>query len=83
MTRNQDIRAEILLQLYAARPLALSAAAMARSARKSGLDHTELDYLREMPVLIDSDHVAVMESPTGESKFSLTGQGVKDHERGL
>ena len=83
MTRNQDIRAEILLQLYAARPVALSAAAMARNSRKAGLDYTEADYNRELPVLVGSGHVGSGELPTGEDRFFLTGKGVLDHERGL
>jgi hypothetical protein len=80
MTREQDIRKEILFQLKASRPLALSAATMARQARKAGLNMTETDIKREAELLISLDKLEPIRGSGGEKLYVITGQTVIEME---
>lgn len=82
MTREQEIRAEIALQLYAARPTGLSAAQMARNCRRAGYDYTEAELGREAAFLVGQGQAAEATNPiTGAALYQITSAGVIEHER--
>ncbi len=81
MTRNQDIRSEVLIQLYGVRPLKASANFLAKQARKSGNDFGEVEVKAECEFLLGQELVESLESPvTGEVKYSITSKGVLAYE---
>ena len=82
MTRNQEIRKEILLQLYAARPLAHSPALIARQGKKAGLDYSENEIAAECAFLAGQGLIGdVEDTASGELKFAITSKGVLEYER--
>lgn len=82
MTPEQDIRAEIIFQLYAVRPLAVSAGVMSRQARKQGLMYGDHEMFREALFLCGQKLIEIVEDRmTGEDKFSITSAGVLHYER--
>jgi len=82
MTRNAEIRKEILLQLYGARLVWHSAALITRQARKQGLDYTEAEVRAECEFLADQ---GIAQSSTdqvsGETKFKISSKGVIEYEK--
>jgi len=81
MTRPQKIRKEILMQLYGARPLALSPSLMWREARKAGLDYTEAEVRAEAAFLHGQDLAQMFTDPvSGETKYAITSKGTMAHE---
>ena len=82
MTRNQQIRSEILTLTYAARPLAMSAEAMARRTRQFGNDFTTVEMARESAFLAGQKLIeSQLDISTGESRYSITSAGVVEYER--
>jgi hypothetical protein len=82
MTREQDIRKEVLLQLHAMRPLPASASLISRQAVKSGLDFTPSEVGRECVFLLDQGLVTTVQDPvSGEQKYRITAKGVITHEQ--
>ena len=81
MTRPEQIRKEILLQLYASRPLALTAGRMARDARKEGYDYSAADIARETQFLLD-EGLAVEFAAAGstERHCRISAEGVRQYE---
>ena len=83
MTREQDIRAEILLQLYATRPLRRSAALLARQAVKAGLDFAAAEIVRECAFLVGQGLVAAETDPaTGQRRYRIASAGILHYEAG-
>jgi hypothetical protein len=81
MTRQQEIRQEILLQLYNVRPIAMSAPLISRQARKAGLDYTPIEVKQECAFLVGQKLADLVIDPvSGETKFSLSSQGVLHYE---
>jgi hypothetical protein len=80
MTRPQEIRKEILMQLYASRPLAASAALIARQAKKAGLDYGEAEVKAECSFLHGAEYLQTIRDPSGEMKYAITSQGILSHE---
>ena len=81
MSRENDIRKEILLQAYALRPLAVSAERIQRDARKNGYDYTVAEVKREADFLHgDGQLEVVAERGTTEQKFKITSDGVRNYE---
>ena len=81
MTRNHDIRSEIVLQLYAARPLKMSVALLGRQARKAGLDFTDQEMRAEVEFLFESGLISSFENQiTGERMYWISPKGVLQHE---
>ena len=75
--RSNDIRKEILMQLYALRPLSLSAARIAKDARKQGYDYTEAEIKSELQFLEDEKLVI------GEREPGTTGKVYRIHALGV
>lgn len=81
MTRPQEIRKEILMQVYASRPLAMGPALIARQARKSGLDYTEAEVRAECAFLHGTELAQMITDPgTGETRYAITSKGIIYHE---
>lgn len=69
------------MQLYAARPLALSASLITRQARHAGLDYTENEVRAECAFLHSQELAQMMVDPvSGETKYAITGRGTIAHE---
>jgi len=83
MTRNQEIRTEVLLQLYGLRPAALSPYAIARRARRAQFDFTESEVRAECEFLKGQGLASTLEDPaSGETKYVITSRGVLEQEKG-
>lgn len=82
MNRPEQIRKEVLLQLYASRPVPLSLERMSRDARKQGYDFGRADISRETQFLADEGLVVALE-PKGSSErlFRISSDGVRQYEQ--
>lgn len=81
MTRENLIRKEILFQLYAVRPLPLSADRIARDARKNDYDYTERDVAREAQFLVDEHLIDPVNDPAGTTKrYRILSAGIRHYE---
>ena len=81
-TRAEQIRDEILMQLYASRPLPLSVSRIERDARKGGYDYTKREILAEAHFLKGEDLCAEKEMPgKTELHFEITSHGVRHYEQ--
>jgi len=82
MTRNQEIRKEVLLQLYGMRPVPLSPYAIARRARRAQFDFTEREIKAECEFLKGQGLAGSVEDPaSGETKYVISSRGVLDQEK--
>jgi endonuclease YncB( thermonuclease family) len=82
MTRPQEIRKEILMQLYASRPLALTPELITRQGRKAGLDYSENEVRAECAFLHGQELAQMMVDPgTGATKYAITSRGTIYHEQ--
>lgn len=81
MKREDQIRKEILFQLYALRPLALSPERIARDALKNGYDYTASEVRREMYFLLD-EVLLVRENQSGTTELlaRINNNGVRAYE---
>jgi len=77
MNRNEEIRHECLLQLYASRSVPLSAAHIRKVARGEQFDFNEHEILNELQFLIDQKLAEIVPNiGTGEIRYRLNGNGV-------
>ncbi len=84
MIRPDNIRKEILMQLYAVRPLSVTAERIARDARKAGYDFTPHEILNELIFLQDKGLVVRTNNPAGsELLFRIHALGVTYYEEEL
>ena len=81
MTRNHEIRNEVLLQLYGMRPLPLSPFAIARRARRAQFDFTETEIKAECEFLAGQG-LALEDPASGETKYAITSRGILQQEKG-
>lgn len=82
MTREQSIRHECLLQLYGARPMAITAAHVARVAKRNGDDFLDHECEAELAFLKDQGLAEERTDPgTGETRYRLTSAGVIHYEK--
>ena len=82
MTRENDIRKEILLQLYATRPLALSAERIARDAKKNDYDYSATEVKRELVFLQDKSLVILIPDEIGTANlYRIHALGVTHYEQ--
>jgi hypothetical protein len=82
MTRNQQIRNEVLLQLYGMRPVPLSPFSIARRAQRAQFDFTEREIQAECEFLVGQALASSHTDPTtGETKYSITSQGILEQEK--
>lgn len=80
--RQNDIRKEILLQLYGVRPLQLTAARIARDAKKQGYDYNESEVNRELYFLTDSGLITSATQPgTTDLVYRIHAAGVTHYEQ--
>ena len=84
MTRENNIRKEILLQAYGCRSLALSAERIQRDARKEGYDFTVSEVKRELPFLVGEGLLKETAMPgVTEKYFEITSAGIRHYEQNL
>jgi len=74
--RNQNIRKEVLLQLYGVRPIAKSAAFLAREAKKMGYDFRETEIVAECAFLEGEELIQKKPEASGEVRYAITSKGV-------
>lgn len=77
MTRDQDIRKEVLFQLFAAGiGLALDPARIARVANRNGLDMTPKEAREACLFYVDAKQAAPVQMPDGAVFYRITRDGV-------
>jgi hypothetical protein len=82
MSRQEQIRKEVLLQLYASRPVPLSNERISRDARKQGYDFSRAEIARETEFLVDEGLAAVVQlRGSVERLFRISGDGVREYEQ--
>jgi len=82
MKRTDQIRQEILMQLYAQRPLAVGAWRIHRDAWKSHYDYTLDEIARELDFLEGEGLVERAPCPgLSEIKYKVTSAGIKHYEQ--
>lgn len=82
MTRQDEIRKEILFQAYARRPLPISASVIHRECRKQQMDFTLADIAREMPFMAGEQLIAPHAMPgVTELHYTISAAGVRHYEQ--
>jgi len=84
MTHAQQIREEVLLQLYGAGlGISLSPKQMMRTAQRAGLSGTDMDFLQAALFLTGQKFAERIEDPaSGVVRFTITTTGVLKKENG-
>jgi len=83
-SRQNSLRAEVLLQLYGARPVMRSAYQIARECKKQGLDFNEQEIKAELAYLASADVALAFEVKTAlstEPHFKISGEGIRHYEQ--
>jgi hypothetical protein len=81
MKREDEIRKELLFQLYADRTLPRSAEMLARECRKQRLDFFEKEIRAELIYLADEGLITeVLMAGTGQRFYRLTSKGVNYYQ---
>jgi DNA-binding PadR family transcriptional regulator len=75
--RSNDIRKEILMQLYALRPLSITPKRIAKDAKKQNYDYSEHEIKSELQFLEDEKLVI------GEREPGTTGKVYRIHALGV
>ncbi|MGA2750731.1 MAG: hypothetical protein ABSG59_18320 [Verrucomicrobiota bacterium] len=84
MKREEEIRKEILFQLYAVRPLALTPDRISRDATKQRYDYTASDIRREAEFLADENLIVRVNEPgTTAVMYRIHAAGVRHYEQNL
>lgn len=79
--RNQEIRAQLLIELYGARPLALTSALIHRRLRRAQYDFAQDEIVRELAFLAGQQLVGKSIDPvTAEARYTITSAGVLQYE---
>ena len=82
MNRAEEIRKEILLQVYAVRPLGLLIDRLERDARKQGYDYTQREIERELQFLVDENLLFELQARGTTRKFyRISPVGVRQYEQ--
>ncbi len=82
MKRTERIRREILFQLYACRPIGLSAERMEGDARKEGYDFHTVEMARELQFLVDEGLAVELEvKGTTLRLYRVGSKGVREYEQ--
>lgn len=83
MNRADNIRKEILLQLYATR-LSLGAERIHRDGRKQGYDFSKSEIQSELQFLADQGLIVREDDPAStERKYRIHAKGVTHYEQNL
>ena len=82
MSREDLIRKEILLQVYAARPLALTPERIARDAKKNDYDYSASEIERELFFLNDENLIKRVEIPGVTALgYRISSIGIRQYEQ--
>jgi len=82
MKRQEQIRKEILLQAYAARPLALTVPRITRDSRKQGYDYGPQEIAQELDFLAEEKLLTLVPSAgSTELHYKISGEGVRNYEQ--
>jgi len=82
MTRPDEIRKEILLQLYACRPLARAPERIHRDARKFRYDYSQKEIECELEFLADENLlIRISEPGTTCRMYRIHANGVRHYEQ--
>lgn len=80
--RQDDIRKEILLQLYATRPIALTAERIQRDAKKQAYDYSLTEVKQELQFLADEGLIFVIEDKGATTRlYRIHASGVRHYEQ--
>ncbi len=81
MTRAHEIRHECLLQLYGSKEIPLSAAHIAKVARRQGFDYSDQEVRDALFFLRGQGLCQTLEDPrTGEVRQRITSEGMLEWE---
>lgn len=81
MSRQDEIRKEILFQAYALRPLPVSASKIHKRCRKEQMDFSLAEIIRELPFLVGEKILQTKEMPgVTELHYDITSTGVRHYE---
>jgi len=82
MKRTEQIRKEILFQLYASRPIALSPERLERDARKQGYNFTTTEIARELQFVTDEGLALEFDiKGTTIRLYRIGSEGVRQYEQ--
>ena len=82
MTREQEIRHEVLLQLYGSGSIPISLAHIKKVARRGGFDYLETEIRNAAHFLKGQGFcVEVQDAATGEVRFNITSAGMLNYEK--
>lgn len=80
--RNEQIRRELLFQLYAVKPLTRSAEQIERECRKQRMDFTKGEIAAELVFLADEGLLILIEEPGTTSRlYRIHANGVRHYEQ--
>lgn len=81
MTRAQEIRHEVLLQLYGSQVIPISIEHIKRVCRRAGFDYSETE-LRDALFFLRGQGLAeyVVDEATGEQRYRITSKGTLHYE---
>lgn len=81
MTRAQEIRHEVLLQLYGSQSIPISKAHIRKVAKRGGFDYSETEVGDALFFLLGQGLAAkVQDEATGEIKYHITSHGTLQYE---
>lgn len=82
MSRQDNLRKEILFQLYGVRPIARGADAILRDCRKQQMDFTRQEIWQELQFLADENLLIPIDmSGTTEKLYRISAAGVRHYEQ--
>lgn len=81
MTRAQEIRHEVLLQLYGSQSIAISIEHIKRVCKRAGFDYGETE-LRDAIYFLRGQGLCeyVTDDATGEQRYRITSKGTLHYE---
>lgn len=81
MTRAQEIRHEVLLQLYGSQVIAISIEHIRRVCKRAGFDYSETE-LRDALFFLRGQGFAeyIVDEATGEQRYRITSKGTLHFE---
>lgn len=81
MTRPQEIRHEVLLQLYGSQVIPISIEHIKRVCKRAGFDYGETE-LRDALFFLRGQGFAeyIVDEATGEQRYRITSQGTLHYE---
>ena len=82
MTRAQEIRKEVLFQLYGGKEVPCAPTLIVRRAKREGLDYTETE-VRDALYFLKGQGFAelVSDETTGQQKYRITSRGMIQYEQ--